>query len=76
MAREGHHAGNPGDMRVALVSRTVIVVGWSLAVLWHGIREPAGIVVALALLMVWAAAFARDSRKPGWRLRSASPPAS
>jgi hypothetical protein len=62
MAPEGHGVGNPGDMRVALVSRTVVLVGWLLAVLWHGIREPAGIVVALALLMLWAAAFARDSR--------------
>jgi hypothetical protein len=63
-------------MRVALVSRTVVLVGWLLAVLWHGIREPAGIVVAIALLAVWAAAFARDSRKTAWHLRSASPPTS
>jgi hypothetical protein len=68
--------GHTGDMRVALVSRTVVLVGWLLAVLWHGIREPAGIVVAIALLAVWAAAFARDSRKSAWHLRSASPPAS
>jgi hypothetical protein len=73
MAPEGHRAGNPGDMRGALVSRTVVLVGWSVAVLWHGSREPSGIVVALALLMVWAAAFARDSFVTAMRCRARLP---
>jgi hypothetical protein len=49
-------------MRVALVSRTVVLVGWLLAVLWNGIREPAGIVLAAALLAVWTVPLVRDNR--------------
>jgi hypothetical protein len=49
-------------MRVALVSRTIVLASWLLAVLWHGISGPAEIVAPVALLAVWAAAFARDSR--------------
>lgn len=49
-------------MRVALVSRTIVLVSWLLAVLWHGVRGLAEYVVLVALLAVWAAAFVRDGR--------------
>jgi hypothetical protein len=49
-------------MRVALVSRTVVLVGWLLAVLWHGLDEAVGMLLALALVAVWAVALLRDSR--------------
>jgi hypothetical protein len=47
-------------MRVALVSRTVILVGWLAGVLWTGLDEPAGIAVAIALAALWAVALIRD----------------
>jgi hypothetical protein len=52
-------------MRVALVSRTIVLVGWLMAVLWHGIREPAGIVLAAALLAVWTVSLVRDNHLSG-----------
>jgi hypothetical protein len=47
-------------MRVALVSRTVVLVSWLVAVLGHGVRDAPGILLAIALAAVWAAPLARD----------------
>jgi hypothetical protein len=49
-------------MRVALVSRTIVLAGWVLLVLWHGRTEPAGIASAAALPALWTAALVRDRR--------------
>lgn len=55
--------GTKQDMRVALVGRTVILAGWLLAVVWHGVDEAMGILLALTLVAVWAIALLRDRRR-------------
>jgi hypothetical protein len=58
-------------MRVASVSRSIVLGGWLLALWWLGTGEPAVIVLTASLLAVWAASLARDvHRESGRRLGS------
>nr|WP_296069744.1 hypothetical protein [uncultured Actinoplanes sp.] len=50
-------------MRVALVSRTIILSAWLVAVLWHGGITAATLVIALSLGGIWAAALVHDGRQ-------------
>ncbi|MFI5894977.1 hypothetical protein ACIA5D_33250 [Actinoplanes sp. NPDC051513] len=52
-------------MTIVLVGRTLIIAGWLLGVWWHGIGEPAGVAVAIALPLVWMASLARDRHAAG-----------
>lgn len=50
-------------MRVALILRTMIVVAWLTALVWHGGLSVSVLVLSLALAVVWAAALMRDGRR-------------
>ena len=55
-------AGHAARMGVALAGRTYVVVAWLSAVVAHGLPEPAGVLVAVALVAVGVAALVRDRR--------------
>jgi hypothetical protein len=47
-------------MSIALLSRTVILLVWLTAVLWHGDRNLPTVVLALSLVALWAVPLLRD----------------
>jgi hypothetical protein len=50
-------------MRVALISRTIVLSAWLVAVLWHGGITAATLIIALSLAAIWAAALVHDGRQ-------------
>jgi hypothetical protein len=47
-------------MSIALLSRTVILLVWLSAVLWHGGRDLPTLALAVSLVAVWVAPLLRD----------------
>ena len=61
-------------MKVALLSRTVVLLIWLAALLWQGDRTASTAVLAVSLVAVWAAPLLRDAlraRPVGQRARAA-----
>ena len=50
-------------MRVALISRTIVLSAWLVAVLWHGGLTAASLIIALSLGAIWTAALVHDGRR-------------
>jgi hypothetical protein len=47
-------------MSIAFLSRTLIVLIWLTAVLWHGGRDVPTMMLAVSLVAVWVAPLLRD----------------
>ncbi len=47
-------------MSIALLSRTLIVLIWLTALLWHGDRNVPTVMLAVSLVAVWVAPLVRD----------------
>ena len=62
-------------MRVASVSRSIVLGGWLLAALWQGTGWTVSVLLATALLAVWGAALLRDARRPALTVAALSRPA-
>jgi hypothetical protein len=48
-------------MRIALISRTVIMLVWLAGLLWQAERNATTALIAVSLVAVWAAPLLRDA---------------